>query len=178
MENITEEWRPVPGYEGLYDVSSLGRVRSIGRKIGHNIPGYTRVLKSRILKPTLASHGYLTVKLHCERKGLTKTVHSIVAEAFIGPRPDGLDVCHNNGNRCDNRACNLRYDTRKNNFQDALLHGTRLRGERQNGAILKPEDVLFIRGSKELPAVLAEKYGVSKQTIYDVRARRSWAHLP
>lgn len=178
MEPILEEWRPVVGYEGLYVVSNLGKVMSLSRRVANNWPGSTRVIKGKTLKPTKFQNGYYFVSLGKEGVLTKRTVHSVVAEAFIGPRPERMDICHNNGDRSDNRLSNLRYDTRKGNFEDTLHHGTKLRGEKQNGAVLTEDDVWTIRESEEHPRVLAARYGVSAATIYDIRKRRSWKHLP
>lgn len=113
------EWRKVPGYEGLYEVSSDGQVRSLGRKTTR---GYR---KGRILKPYLRpDNGRLQVEL-IDAQGVRRSVrvHSVVALAFLGPRPHGLHVCHSNGDRLDNRASNLRYDTPKANVADTLRQG-------------------------------------------------------
>src|SRR3546814_4878852 len=82
-----------------------------------------------------------------ERKRRCAYVHDLVTEAFIGPKPRGLEVCHNNGTRNDNRLVNLRYDTRSANAMDRHLHGTlpNIRGEECLSAKLTEEDVRWIR---------------------------------
>lgn len=114
----TEEWRPIPSRPG-YDASSLGRIRSWWRPGGglREAP----VLKS----PSLGSRGYLFLSLRTGKSGgKPREVHTLVAEAFHGPRPSGLDTCHINGNKHDNRAENLRYGTRQENVLDSVAHGT------------------------------------------------------
>lgn len=114
-----EEWRPVLGWEGLYEVSDLGRVRSLSRG------GY----RGRIIKPYLNRKDYprLMVALcdgkrkHGGRQAFP-TVHRIVLEAFVGPRPDGMEACHYNGDACDNRLKNLRWDTKMGNVADRRRH--------------------------------------------------------
>ena len=123
---MTEEiWKPVVGWEGRYEVSSIGRVRSLPSvwKQKAKITGrlYTYRKKGQMLRPGRASNGYYTVSLgrynsHC--------VHRLVAEAFIGPRPSGFDVRHKDGGLIDNRVENLEYGTRLDNIQDAMKHGT------------------------------------------------------
>ena len=102
-----ERWKPVVGNPN-YRVSDAGRVHSL--------------LTSKYLRAN-ASGRYLAVALRFEGTTTTRYIHHLVAEAFHGPRPDGLDICHGNGNRADNRAANLRYDTRSANMQDAVAHG-------------------------------------------------------
>lgn len=118
---MTEEWKAIAGYEGAYEVSSLGQVRSLDRVNGRgfNIFG-------KVLEPNPDRRGYLGVSLYSGIKASRRrrVIHQLVAEAFIGARPEGLDVCHNDGDKTNNRADNLRYDTRSENILDAVRHGT------------------------------------------------------
>ncbi len=109
---MTEEWRPVVGFEGRYEVSDAGRVASLPRPW---------VPRRTILKPVLANDGrYLSVK--CDRS--TLLIHAIVCVAFHGPRPDGMQVRHLNGNGHDNAAANLAWGTSSENAFDRVDHGT------------------------------------------------------
>jgi len=108
-----EEWRPVVGFPD-YMVSDQGRVASLkGRE-------------PRILQPYLngrEKYPYPSVTLHGDGGRRIRTVHGIVAEAFIGPRPDGLEVRHLDGDPDNSAASNLRYGTHAENMQDRLAHG-------------------------------------------------------
>lgn len=114
MMMTTEEWRPAPGYKGCYEVSSLGRVRSLSRP---RHPG-------RILKPQPGPSGYLRV--HLSRDGVRRhrKIHVLVARAFLGERPPGLEVRHLDGNHANNVITNLTYGTRSENQLDRVRHGT------------------------------------------------------
>lgn len=114
-----EQWRPIPGYEGLYEVSDQGRVRSLDRM--RPFQGGQRPLRGRVLKPWFSR--YWNVRLSREGAIKAHTIHSLVAAAFIGPRPEGMHVCHNNGDCEDNSAKNLRYDTPSSNSLDVVKHG-------------------------------------------------------
>lgn len=103
---MRETWKPVVGHPN-YEVSDLGRVYSNRG--------------ARILKPGVASNGYPTVALG---RGNTRTLHSLVADAFLGPRPEGQEVRHKDGDRMNPRADNLVYGTRTDNINDAVAHGT------------------------------------------------------
>lgn len=107
-----EEWRPIPEHPD-YDVSSLGRVRSRRRK---TIP--------LVLRPGLNPKGYLMVSLQGSDGQTTRLIHRLVAEAFLGRRPEGLVTRHLNGNQTDNRPSNLAYGTRGDNELDKVQHGT------------------------------------------------------
>lgn len=112
-------WRPVPGYEGYYSVSDAGQVRSEPR-----LDALNRPVKGRMLRPGVSGSGYLTVNLWRNGRGYTVPVHVAVALAFLGERPEGQEVCHNDGDRTNNQVWNLRYDTRSANQRDAVSHGT------------------------------------------------------
>lgn len=118
----TEAWLPVVGYEGCYEVSDLGRVRSLDRKTRRGVrPG-------RVLRPAQTGiGGHLGVNLSLRGEQITKRIHRLVIEAFVGPRPEGLQCCHNDGNPRNNRVENLRWDTQSSNMQDMFRHGTRKR---------------------------------------------------
>ena len=113
-----EEWRAVPGYEGLYQVSSWGRVWSMPRA----------TTRGGIMKQTMG-HGRLVVTLTCNGVQRTRLVHQLVAEAFLEEQPEGTEVCHEDGDPTNNHVENLRYDTHAGNMQDMLRHG---RGNQQN----------------------------------------------
>ena len=117
-----EQWRPIPGYEGLYEVSDHGRVKSLGRVTGGPY-GSKRRVPPRILKPGMKRHGHLFVNLYNAEGKTNRTVHTLVAEAFIGPRPAKMYVCHWNDIPDDNRLENLRYATPRENGRDMVRNG-------------------------------------------------------
>lgn len=123
----TERWVPVPGYEGLYEISDLGRVRSLDRYVmrqGGLASGRLMRVRGRIIRPGKGSDmDRLKVSLHRDGDGRTIGVHVIVMLAFCGPRPAGMDICHNDGDATNNRLSNLRYDTRAANMEDMKRHG-------------------------------------------------------
>ena len=120
---MKEEWRDVIGYEGLYQVSNLGRVRSLDRVVPHkgSIP---RNLKGKLLKISTGKAGYNLVRFTKRGKGLTFRLCRVVAKTFIGECPEGKEVCHGlEGKQCDS-VNNLRYDTHSNNALDRYEEGT------------------------------------------------------
>ena len=122
-----EIWKPVPGYEGLYEVSSHGRVRSLDRRERITGPkaGF-RWRRGRMIRLfTMPSTGYLCVRLSRDGKVATRSVHSLVLEAFAGLCPPGQEACHGPGGQQDNRwPENLRWGTRSENTLDQIAQGT------------------------------------------------------
>lgn len=115
---MNEEWREIPGNSSFYEASNLGRIRSVSRTVKFS-DGRSRFYESKILKPTPDKGGYLTVTIL--RK--TRTVHSLVLEAFVGPRPLGCEACHGVKGNQDNSIENLRWDTIRENRIDTVRHG-------------------------------------------------------
>lgn len=127
MDDTTpERWLPVVGYEGLYEVSDLGRVRGLDRleQIGGPRPGVRR-RRGRVLRQfRMKTTPYLYVRLSKESQGTTRTVHSLVLDAFAGPCPDGMEGRHLNGDHRDNVLANLVWGTGSENTLDQVRHGT------------------------------------------------------
>lgn len=123
MDATHEEWRPVIGYEGLYEVSSLGRVRSLDRLV-KNTHRSTRLAKGVMLALSRREgNNYYVVNLRGPHGNRYMRVHVLVLEAFIGPRPDGRIACHNDGIHTNNQVSNLRWDTYSENLHDQVRHG-------------------------------------------------------
>lgn len=162
---MTEVWAHIDGFAG-YEISNLGNVRS--NKRAH----------SRTLKPCIKK-GYPQVGLFSDGKHHWRHIHSLVAAAFIGPRPKRMVVCHLNGDRMDNRASNLRYDTYTNNEADKSLHGTRRYGETATAAKLTEEAVMEIRAllTSTTQTTLAKRFGVAQCTISAIANRKIWSHI-
>ena len=123
MPNVSsEEWRPVVGYEGLYEVSSAGNVRSLPRIVRQRDGG--QPVRGRVLRQSLISGtGYPKVSLSKDGRPSAKAVHRLVALAFVPGYEPGLEVCHFDGDRQNNVASNLRWDTRSGNMRDMVRHG-------------------------------------------------------
>jgi len=107
---MKEIWKPVVGYEGIYEVSSLGRVKSLART---DCRGNRR--NERIRKPEKANGAYITIYLSKHSKVHRRTLHSVIAETFLGPRPSGRGIDHIDGDKLNNRADNLEYVTSAEN---------------------------------------------------------------
>ena len=125
------EWRPVVGYEGSYEITADGRVRSLDRRVPHYCGG-TRRLLGRQLRWVVRADGYPDVSLYRPgQKGRVKRVHRLVLEAFVGPCPDGHEALHGDGDAGNPSLSNLRWGTKLENAQDSIRHGTHVGLDRQ-----------------------------------------------
>lgn len=175
-----EEWRPVVGYEGLYEVSSHGRVRSLDRFRPHPTNERLTLVRGRVLKLKRRQRtGHLTVTLQNAGRSYP-FVHGLVLAAFVGPRPEGMECCHNDGNPANNHVSNLRWDTHAANLADMVRHGTRVQGQQIRRAKLTPEEVREIRASHAAGATqaeLARRFRVTPTAIWWVVKGKTWKHL-
>lgn len=170
-----ELWKPVVGYEGYYEVSSEGRVRSVTRTI-HFADGRVRTFKGRLLKQKKHRYGYPLVTL-CRGMANKKwrLVHVLVMRAFKGPCPPGLEVCHNELG-CSPKLSGLRYDTRKNNFADKHRHGTYVCGIKHHSAHILPRQVRSIQKATGTISNIAARFGVSRTHAWNVRNGKRRSH--
>ena len=154
---MQEDWKDVVGYEGLYQVSTLGRIRSLDRKDcrGNRIKG-------RVLRPRFINSGYMMVHLRDKNgKRMGKLVHRIIAEAFLIARENETQVDHIDEDKTNNKLCNLRWVTPKVNTN----HGTgieRASAKRSKAVNQLDEDGLFVRtftSATEAARVLNIKQG-------------------
>lgn len=166
---MSERWVPVVGYEGFYQVSTLGRVRALPREVTH-YTGAVLQRAGRILKGCVTSKGYVRVSLCRDGKMKSVSVHSLVAAAFKGPRPKGALVRHLDGDSTNNAERNIAYGTSKQNSEDMMRHGRVLRGERHGKAKLTDADVQRMRDlrSKCTYAELAKLFSVSVAQVGNI----------
>ncbi len=164
---MEEVWKPIPGYEGEYEVSNWGRVRSLDRR---DRAGARR--KGKILRPSPHPKGYKIVHIYDR----VFTIHELVALVFHGPRPDGMEVNHIDLDRANNRSENLEYLTRSQN----VIHGI-LNNPASKRTVLTPAQVQEIRktftGKRGEQAHLARRYKVSPATISYILSGQRWPYL-
>jgi len=164
---MQEEWRSVVGYEGLYEVSNMGRVRSLKECRG----------KSNIILKHNINNGYSHIDLYKNSSRQHSKIHRLVAQAFI-PNPENkYDVNHIDSNRSNNIISNLEWVTRKENMEHCIKMGRNTCGEKQGRSKLKIKQVLQIRKSKLLRKEIAYKYDICISTVYAIKNRSSWKYL-
>lgn len=172
---MSEIWKDIPGYEGRYQVSDLGRVRSVDRyvRLVTVQAGETqRLARGKILRPGRSGpFGHVTVALG---KGNSQTVHSLVARAFLGPRPEGHDVAHLDGEGGNNHVGNLAYVTRSENNRHMVYHG-RLRLSVEQVRALRDRAAKGFRFGEK--ASVARELGVSQSFLGDVLKGRAYSHV-
>lgn len=180
MNILDEEWRDVLGFEGFYQVSDLGRVRSCDRVVPHSRTGFI-TLKGRVLKPAI-SRLYFGVNLCVNASGRSTPVHTLVARAFKGERPEGFDINHIDGDKLNNRADNLEYCSHLENITHAITAGLwdSRKGQKHGRAKLSDSDVSAIRqriAFGESLTSIARYFGVSHGTISNIKTGKVWVHI-
>ncbi len=118
---MNEQWLQYPE-NNQYEVSTLGRVRSIDRTLPYG--NSLRTYRGRILKPWATNAGYLQVTLYSGGVNSRHSVAHLALETHLGPRPKGFEARHLNGDRLDNRIENLRWGSSSENNFDRVRHGT------------------------------------------------------
>jgi DNA-binding XRE family transcriptional regulator len=177
---MEEFWKAVEGWEGLYEVSTFGRVRSLPRRTASGVRG------GRVIGLYVRKHdGYPEATLMDRGNGrrLKRMVHLLVLEAFVGKCPEGLEALHGPGGKLDASLANLSWGTRsKNTGEDRVRDHQSNRGERHGLTTITWADVLEIKRllaeGKKYQYEIANQFGVSKQTITNIKTGATWAHPP
>jgi len=177
-KNKTEIWKDIVGYEGYYQVSNYGRIRTLD-KISKNRWG-EYLKRGKMRKLYLTKHGYVQMDLSKFGRKKSFKVHRLLAIAFI-PNPENKRcVNHIDGNKTNNHIDNLEWVTDSEN----VIHGfkigliTRPLGQDHHGSKLTDKDVLYIRSEKSISNVeIAKKYGLCRSTIIKIKSRILWSHI-
>lgn len=176
-----EEWKNVKGFEGLYQVSNLGRVKALAKEWYSGNRNSLRKKEEILLKPCSNTRGYLAVTLSKNSKHKMFRVNRLIAQHFL-PNPENKpEVNHINGIKTDNRVENLEFCTRSNNMKHAFNTGLKIsvKGEKHGQSKLTDAQILEIRAlkGKLFQREIAEIYGVSKTLISNVHSRKTWKHI-
>lgn len=160
---MTETWRPVVGLEDQYEVSNYGRVRNIKRG-------------GRLLKPyAQANSGHLSYRSLGGRGKSLRLAHRLVYEAFVGPIPEGLVVRHLDGNPVNNSPQNLCLGTQRDNIHDIYSYGKKCGPGKFHADEVAEIRAKLSAGARNID--LAKEYGVSPQTIYNIKHRKTFDYL-
>lgn len=178
MAIVHEEWRPVVGFEGKFEVSSLGRVKALAHSVSHWC-GRQIAKPERVIKQSKHSGGYSVVSLRDSKKHF---VHRLVMQAFAGDAPREMgDVNHIDGDKQNNRLDNLEYCDRKHNVRHAIATGLQDNGGESNGMNKYPTEsileafVMVQAGATQAGAARAT--GVHPETVRMVVAGKRWKCL-
>lgn len=178
-DNVSEEWRTVEGHPG-YEVSSLGRVRSVDRWVLTE-NWQNRFYRGKPIVPWVSDeYGHLSVNLGRQWKG---KLAPLICSAFNGPRPSSThEAAHWDGDPSNNLPSNLRWATSQENKADMVRHGTAPRGERCGTSKLKEDQVKEIRrmrssGGGMTFQAIADKFHVSYALVHYICGRKRWTHL-
>lgn len=171
---MKETWRDVPGYEGLYQVSDKGNVKSLSREMWNGKGYYLR--EEKIIKQSEDKHGRMVLGLYKNKNRKNYFVHSLVALAFIGERPKDYVVAHCDGNNKNNDLSNLRYDTVRENSIDVFRHGQRIvTGKLSNEEVLEIRKLYKTGDYTQVD--IAKMYNVRHSTISKIVRRETFNWL-
>ena len=173
-----EIWKDIEGFEGYYQVSNLGRVKSVERYVNHPSGGLKK-LKSKIMTKYISKQGYHTVTLRNLGRKVAK-VHRLVCNAFLDNPLKKENVNHKNGIKTDNRVENLEWCTQLENVNHAIK--TNLfdnKGEKHPFSRLKKKDIIFIRenAGKMTQKQLALKFNTVQSVISRIVRKERWKHI-
>lgn len=178
-----EIWKPIAGYEGLYDAGSSGRVRSLDRVVKVRCANglVYKPLRGMVLKSVPGRKGYQQITLSKGGKYKLGRVSRLVCAAFHGPCPNGFQCAHLDGSKDNDVPSNLKWVTPRENQAHRKLHGTYLFGETAPNAALTEVAVISIKkdcrnGVKKCD--LAIQHGVSQSLIGKIMKRKTWRHVP
>lgn len=161
-----EIWADIKSYEGLYQISNHGFVKSL--------------ITNKILKPKISSE-YYAVNLYKNEICTTRRIHRLVAMHFIDNPENKPQVNHKDADKLNNHVSNLEWSSRNENmkhaFDNGLLSMPDIHGDRNGKSKITEEQATDIRRSKDRVNVLAAQHGISKQSVWDIKARRSWKHI-
>jgi hypothetical protein len=182
MGIVAEVWRNIEGYEGIYEVSSLGKIRSLDRVVVNKL-GRRCHFRGREIKPSKCKiWGYWRLMLCQECKCSSFQVHQLVARAFLGEKPQGKQINHIDGNKDNNAASNLEHVTPTENCNHYLALGLRdsMRGERHFRAKVTAEQVREMRRLRASGSILkdiAEEFDVCISTASKITNGSAWSHV-
>lgn len=184
MDSNPEEWVPAVGFEGYYEVSNLGRVRSLDRLAKNSRGNRFRKWKGRLLQLNLSNRKkYINCKLSVGGKTYTRQLHWLVLASFrFKPSAEKCHINHIDGDKRNNRLDNLEWVTPKENVDHAVKTGLHKAAKGSNNGQSKLSEKLAVNIKKDilkgsLNVEIAKKYSVSLKIVSDIKTGRTWKHL-
>jgi len=174
---MIEEWRDIEYYEGIYQVSNTGKVRSVDRKVVYST-GQVRVHKGRLLGLRENHRGYPQAMLSKNNRQHNKVVHRLVANAFI-PNPENKEqVNHISGVKNDNNVTNLEWCTKEENELHAMENGLKPRGESHHKSTITIDTARYIKENPNNLSMinLAKELGLSRKCVCNIHHGHTWKH--
>lgn len=175
-----EIWKDIEGYEGVYQVSNMERVKSLERSVPNTAPaGGVKTLRERILKAS-SNEYYPLVCLYRDGVSVSKRVHLLMCKAFKPKPKEKTHAIFIDGDKSNISLSNLRWGTKKEAARhavDVLSAYPDKFGEKNPMAKLTKKDVMKIRKSTATTTALAKKFNIGWGAIYDIKKRRSWKHI-
>lgn len=180
---MTERWMPISGYEGLYSISNMGKVKSFNKVIWRKSKngGAWKEYNGGVLSQRMSTSGYIKVELcdlYGNKRGLF--IHRLIADAFIGDIPDGYVVNHKDGDKTNNIVSNLEIVSKRDDILHAYATGLRkpVRWDKTNyaNAKLTEKDIIDIRKNKGkiIGRELAKIYNVTQANISRILTNQTW----
>lgn len=174
-----EIWKPIFGYEGLYEISNYGQIKRLNRD--------KRCRPFRLIKPLKKADGHVCVDLSKNGSSKRRYIHTIVLETFVEARPQGMECRHLDGNPENNKIENLKWGSKSENTRDSVKHGTHwLSKNIQKGSMCKWAKLnefkvrvikkLLIENNLNIKEI-SEIFRVSNTSIYDILMNRTWKHI-
>ncbi len=175
---MIEIWKDIKDYVGYYQVSNIGKVRSVDRLLTYS-SGQKNLHKGRVLILRNNHRGYPMAMLSKKDAQRCIAVHRLVATTFIENPDSKPEVNHISGNKEDNTIHNLEWNTREENEHHAKVNGLKPRGSKHKNSKLKEGDILDIRSMypSHTYKSIGLKYNVTHRTIWDVVNLKTWRHL-
>lgn len=177
---MKEIWKDIKELDGCYQISNLGRVKSVEREVKCAY-GAKRVIKERVLKQTKNRYGYYEVRPQVEGRKYLLRIHRLVATYFVDNPDNKPHVNHKDCDKLNNYPENLEWVTNAENVKHAVKNGLNVKGEDSHFARLTKNDVLQIRSILSqgfaTNTEIAEAYNISMPTVSNIKNRDSWRHL-
>lgn len=173
---MDEVWKDIVGYEGLYQISSLGRVKRLAgtrRSSRHSICP----VKERILSPHIDSRGRIGYSLSKEGKQQEYKAAILLLTAFVGPRPKGMECCHYDDNSSNNTLSNLRWDTKANNIKDMFRNNKVNMHEnhpRHKLNWVQVNEIKCLLNTKMRVIDIARKFNIGWSTVWHIKLGHTW----